>query len=224
MSERKGAFEQAHGGTIFLDEIGELELDFQPRLLRAIESGKVKAVGSTTYRECDVRIIAATNRNLREEVRTGRFRADLYHRLSVVRVELPPLRERREDLPALCQQLLDGKGVILSEESATLVAEYDWPGNVRELRNVLERAVSLAASERVIEPWMLGLELDGGEASTAGFREAKERLIASWERNYLTRLLERTRGNITRAAREGGIDRAYLHRLLKKHGMSVPDD
>jgi DNA-binding NtrC family response regulator len=223
--ERKGAFVEAHQGSLFLDEVGELELDFQPRLLRAIESRKVKPVGGTGWREVDVRIIAASNRNLAEEVRAGRFRADLYHRLSVVRVVLPPLRERREDLPALCEQLLLGRGVELAPATAALLAEYDWPGNVRELRNVLERALSLLGGARIIQPWMLGLDgTAASEESSSNFKQAKERLILGWERNYLTRLLERTRGNITRAAREGGVDRAYLHRLLKKHGMSVPDD
>jgi DNA-binding NtrC family response regulator len=230
--DREGAFAQAHGGTIFIDEIGELELDMQPRLLRALESRKVKPVGATQYREVDVRVIAATNRDLREEVKAGRFRDDLYHRLAVVRVTLPPLRERKEDIPALVEHFLAGKTVEVPPETMALFTEYDWPGNVRELKNVIDRGLSLMGDKQVLLPSLLGLEAAGGPGAAPawptvgheGFREAKERLIASWERDYVTQLLRRAGGNVSRAAREGGLDRVYLHRLIKKYHIANLDD
>jgi transcriptional regulator with GAF, ATPase, and Fis domain len=233
--DREGAFQQAHGGTIFIDEIGELELDMQPRLLRALESRKVKPVGAPHYRDVDVRVIAATNRDLREEVKAGRFRDDLYHRLAVVRVTLPPLRDRKEDVAALVQQFLAGKDVEVPSETMGLFTEYDWPGNVRELKNVIDRGLSLMGHNRVLEPSLLGLEATPGAAPSGtnpqwpsvgneGFREAKERLIASWERDYVMQLLRRAGGNVSKAAREGGLDRVYLHRLIKKYGIANVDE
>jgi transcriptional regulator with GAF, ATPase, and Fis domain len=253
--DREGAFQQAHGGTIFIDEIGELELEMQPRLLRALEQRKVKPVGSGVYREVDVRVIAATNRDLAAEVRAGRFRDDLYHRLAVVTVTLPPLRERRDDVALLVRAFLDeklpGRDVRIPPETLALLTDYDWPGNVRELRNVVERALSLMPKDgptAVLEPGLLGLEPPPatglpsgiGAASSTGeatagpwgalgpgdarFREAKERLITAWERDYVSELLRRAGGNVSRAAREGGIDRVYLHRLMKKHGITFTPD
>jgi transcriptional regulator with GAF, ATPase, and Fis domain len=233
--DRQGAFEQAHGGTIFIDEIGELELDMQPRLLRALESRKIKPVGAAQYREIDVRVIAATNRDLREEVKAGRFRDDLYHRLAVVRVTLPPLRERKEDVAPLVQHFLAGKDVVVPPETMGLFTEYDWPGNVRELKNVIDRGLSLMGQNRVLDPALLGLEAMPGTSTAGtnpqwpsvgneGFREAKERLIASWERDYVTQLLRRAGGNVSKAAREGGLDRVYLHRLIKKYGIANVDE
>jgi two-component system nitrogen regulation response regulator GlnG len=232
--DREGAFAQAHGGTIFIDEIGELELDMQPRLLRALESRKIKPVGATLYRDVDVRVIAATNRDLREEARAGRFRDDLYHRLAVVRVTLPPLRERKEDIPALVAHFLGGREVTVPPETMALFNEYDWPGNVRELKNVIDRGLSLMGAARLLHPGLLGLEATAGahdgralawpSSGNEGFREAKERLIASWERDYVTQLLRRAGGNVSKAAREGGLDRVYLHRLIKKHGIANVDE
>src|SRR5204862_4714436 len=151
---RQGLFEMAHGGTLFLAELGELPLDLQPKLLRALEQREIRRVGANRSSRVDVRIIAATNRDLEEEVKAGRFRQDLFYRLSVVRLRLPPLRERLEDLPLLVRQLLgrmpanqkEGGGHHIrdvSREAMELLAAYRWPGNVRELGNVLERAVSL---------------------------------------------------------------------------------
>jgi two-component system nitrogen regulation response regulator GlnG len=233
--DRQGAFEQAHGGTIFIDEIGELELDMQPRLLRALESRKIKPVGAAQYREVDVRVIAATNRDLHEEVKAGRFRDDLYHRLAVVRVTLPPLRERKQDVPALIEHFLAGKDIEVPAETMALFTEYDWPGNVRELKNVIDRGLSLMGQSRVLEPSLLGLESVPGAPSSGGgghwpavanegFREAKERLIASWERDYVAQLLRRAGGNVSKAVREGGLDRVYLHRLIKKYGIANVDE
>jgi transcriptional regulator with GAF, ATPase, and Fis domain len=234
--DRVGAFEAAHTGTIFIDEVGELELEAQPRLLRALEQRKIKPVGAPNYRDVDVRVVAATNRDLREEVKAGRFRDDLYHRLAVVKVTLPPLRERKEDIAFLVGKFLEGRDIEVPAETLALLTDYDWPGNVRELKNVLDRGTSLMGASRVLSPSLLGLEVPPGAASAGGplpgwatigqegFRDAKERLIAAWERDYVTQLLKRAGGNVSRAAREGGIDRVYLHRLMKKHNIAHTDE
>jgi DNA-binding NtrC family response regulator len=227
--DREGAFARAHGGTIFIDEIGELELAIQPRLLRVLEQHKVKPLGASDYRDVDVRVIAASNRDLREEVKAGRFREDLYHRLSVVVVHLPPLREHKEDLRDLVSAFLDGGKVTVHPDTWAVLAAYDWPGNVRELRNVIERGVSLLGGAGVLDPSWLGID-DAVARAPAGppfpvddarFHEQKERLIAAWEREYLTKLVDRAGGNMAEAARLAGIDRAYVYRLLKKHGLGT---
>jgi two-component system nitrogen regulation response regulator GlnG len=233
--DRDGAFAQAHLGTIFIDELGELELQMQPRLLRAIEQKKVKPVGASAYRDVDVRIVSATNRDLRLEARAGRFRPDLYHRLSVVRIRLPPLRDRKEDLPSLVEHFLAGRDIEVPKETLRLFAEYDWPGNVRELRNVIDRGLSLLGGARVLHPGLLGLDelladppqfpSDGSPTSVQvermiePFKTEKERLVARWEREYLSKLLRGSAGNVAEAARRGGLDRVHLHRLIKKHGI-----
>ena len=234
--DRVGAFEAAHGGSIFIDEVGELELEAQPRLLRALEQRKIKPVGAPHYRDVDVRVIAATNRDLREEVKAGRFREDLYHRLAVVKVTLPTLRDRKDDIPFLVGRFLEGRDITVLPETIALLGDYDWPGNVRELQNVIDRGTSLMGTSRELSPSLLGLEAPppspGGGAPPAGwatlgqegFRDAKERLIAAWESDYVAQLLRRAGGNVSRAAREGGIDRVYLHRLMKKHGIAHSDD
>jgi transcriptional regulator with GAF, ATPase, and Fis domain len=222
--DRSGAFLQAHGGTIFIDEIGELELALQPRLLRVLEQRRIKPVGTSSFRDVDVRIIAATNRDLREEVRRRRFREDLYHRLAVVRVELPPLRGRPDDVLYLARHFLGARDYELTDDTLAALTAHDWPGNVRELRNAVERAVSLSSS-RTLEPWLFGLDEsprsspDAAPSSAAGitFTEAKDRLIAEWERDYVQQLLADSGGNVALAARQGGLDRVYLHRLIKKH-------
>jgi two-component system, NtrC family, nitrogen regulation response regulator GlnG len=232
--DRVGAFESADGGSIFIDEVGELELEAQPRLLRALEQRKIKPVGAPHYRDVDVRVIAATNRDLREEVKAGRFREDLYHRLAVVKVTLPPLRERKEDIVFLVNRFIEGKDIEIPAETMALLTDYDWPGNVRELRNVIDRGTSLMGGGRELSPSLLGLEAPPQTAGATaanwatlgpeGFREAKERLIAAWERDYVQQLLKRAGGNVSRAAREGGIDRVYLHRLMKKHGVASSEE
>ena len=251
---RQGLFELAHGGTLFLDELGELPLDLQPKLLRALESREIRRVGGTRSIRVDVRIIAATNRDLEQEVAGGRFREDLFYRLSVVRLRLPPLRERAEDLPLLVRLLLGrlpanqkpaqaaggGQRIRdLTREAMELLAAYRWPGNVRELGNVLERAVSLADGEvlsardlpEVVrgEPRLPGragatpppIPIDA--ASDGTFKEAKERLLSSFERDYLVSLLKKTGGNISQAAREADIDRKYFRKLMKKYGVAGVD-
>jgi DNA-binding NtrC family response regulator len=179
-----------------------------------------------------VRVIAATNRDLLAEVRAGRFRRDLYHRLAVVRVELPSLRERRQDIPLLVSHFLrlaaemTGRppAVFPPDALAALVA-HDWLGNVRELRNVLEHALSLSEGSGVIDPRFLGLSGEEGEAQGAGndsslpFKQSRERLVDSWERDYVRDLLGKSRHNVSQAARWAGISRVYLHELIKKHGL-----
>ncbi len=217
--DRVGAFEAAHGGTIFLDEVGELPLELQPKLLRALESRQVRRVGDSEYRTIDVRVIAATNRDLDAEVKAGRFREDLYHRLGVIVARIPALREHPSDIPELVARFLGSNGRAPDAESLASLTAYDWPGNVRELRNVIERAVAL---EVPLSPGLIG-----GAAAVARppvdpslpFREAKTQLVEAWERDYVATLIASCDGNISLAARRAGMDRAYLHRLIKKHGF-----
>jgi transcriptional regulator with PAS, ATPase and Fis domain len=239
-SERMGAFEQAHGGTVFLDEIGELELHLQPKLLRALEKKEIRRLGSNTVRHVDVRIIAATNRNLEQEVREGRFREDLYYRLSIVRIELPPLRQRKEDIPLLVRCFLkeltgsdDLSALPDFERNMMLFRQHDWPGNARELRNVVEMAVRGAAGKIELgATFSLGrireAEPDGalaaGETADIPFKLAKNHLVGQFEKEYIRRLLERNGGNISKAAREAQIERAYLQRLVRKHRLNPRRD
>ena len=222
---RDGAFVQAHGGTLFIDEVGELPLELQPRLLRAIDKQQVKPLGAAGYREVDVRVVAATHRDLRDEVAHKRFREDLFHRLSVVQVRLPPLRKRKEDIPALVRELLGATGPSVSPAALALLTEHEWPGNVRELRNVLERARSLLPKgDGAITPTELGFDGAAVDETREGFHAAKDRLIATWERGWVAELLKRAKGNVSQAARVGQLDRVSLHRLMKKHGITAREE
>jgi DNA-binding NtrC family response regulator len=231
VADRVGAFQQANGGTIFLDELGELPLELQPKLLRVLESGELKRVGDDDMRKVDVRVIAATNRDLRAEVRRGRFREDLLYRLEVVKVRLPPLRERFEDIPVIVRHLLRGEiGLEDPIEGANLqrLMAHSWPGNVRELRNVLERAVALAERPIQFDSLVLNLGPQESMPSTIGgalpgvavampFKEAKEQVLESFERAYLDALLARHKGNLTQAAQAAGLSRKHLYDLIKKY-------
>jgi two-component system, NtrC family, response regulator GlrR len=218
---RAGAFESAQGGTVFLDEIGELPLDLQAKLLRALEERTIKRVGSTKPFRLDVRVIAATNRDLREAVNRGGFRADLYYRINVVRMRLPPLRERREDIRLLVDhffRIFTGDDQTAApDELVAPFLEYAWPGNVRELRSAVERAVLMPDPAAWLE---LAETPPGAPAFEAGqsFREAKERAVSAWERWWLTELVKQHGGNLTRAARAARMDRAHLRELLRKYG------
>jgi two-component system nitrogen regulation response regulator GlnG len=220
-ADRAGAFEAAHGGTLFLDEIGELDLELQPRLLRAIERKQVSRLGESHHRTVDVRFIAATNRDLGEEVKAKRFREDLYHRLAVVRVRLPALRDRKEDLPLLVDGFSEPGSAPVLPETMGLLTDYDWPGNVRELGNVLSRARTMAPAGEPLAPVHLGL--DASSASGRGvierFHSAKEKLIEDWEREFLRKLLSAGGHNLSQAARTSGLGRAHLYRLLKKYKL-----
>jgi transcriptional regulator with GAF, ATPase, and Fis domain len=229
-----GAFAMAAGGTLFIDEIGELGSDIQPRLLRALERREVKPLGDSRYTPVDVRVIAASNRDLWQECRAGRFRADLYHRLAVLRVRIPPLRERREDIPFLARHILARRARDLTPDALSLLAAHDWPGNVRELRNVLVHASSLAPDGKLIGPAQLGMDdsvrpvLDAKAglewADGSDFHLAKKQIVQSWERSFLADLMQRAGGNVARAARKAGLDRPYLYRLLRKHGLGLAEE
>ncbi len=227
--DRPGAFVDADGGTLFINEVGELPLDCQPRLLRAIDQGQIKPVGAGRYRHVDLRVIAATHCDLAANVKSGRFRADLYYRLNVVRIDLPPLRSRREDIPLIVRELLPDPGYVVPAETMALLIERDWPGNVRELRNALERAISLCGPARSLTPEMFLTDdvapfasaVSGvAEGPIEGFACTKRRIVAEWERLFLATLLRRANGNITRAAHEGRVDRVYIYRLMRKHGIA----
>jgi transcriptional regulator with GAF, ATPase, and Fis domain len=231
--DRTGAFEAASGGTIFLDEIGELSMDLQPKLLRVIENQEVRRLGETNSRKVDVRVIAATNRDLEREVNKGRFREDLYFRLSVVTITVPSLRERKGDIELLIGHFLEalnarGADRLFTKEVIAELAQHDWPGNVRELRNYVERAIVLeTASLRPppsardfgsIEPGSPSMPMRAIDINTP-FKIAKEGLIDEFERAYLQALLTWSGGNMSKAARHAGIDRMYLHRLVQRHGL-----
>nr|WP_244238983.1 sigma 54-interacting transcriptional regulator [Corallococcus carmarthensis] len=228
-ADRAGAFERAHGGTVFLDEVGELPLELQPRLLRVLERRQVKRVGGNDYRELDVRVVAATHVDLEAAVKAEKFRRDLFHRLAVLRVVLPPLRERPEDIPMLIDTVLERLGKppsTLSDQTRALLVQYPWPGNVRELRNVVDRVVSLGEESLPdIDPGVPGRAASraGGLDLARPFKEAKEQLVEGFERDYLKSLLKRCEGRFNRAAREAGIDRVYLRKLMRKHGLELSD-
>jgi DNA-binding NtrC family response regulator len=227
---RAGAFTQADGGTICLDEIGELDLELQPKLLRVLETGEVRAVGDDEVRKVGVRVIAATNRDLHAETRRGRFRADLFYRLEVVKVRLPPLRHRPEDIPMLVKHLLGERlpaGDEITGDNLQRLVAYSWPGNVRELRNTLQRAVALARpgarfAELVFNlgpapsaPVTIGMDFPG-VAAALPYKEAKAQLLDSFDRTYVGALLKRHRGNVTQAAASAGLSRKHLYDLIKK--------
>jgi DNA-binding NtrC family response regulator len=268
---RQGLFELADGGTLFLDELGELPLDLQPKLLRALEQREVRRVGAAKATKVDVRIIAATNRNLEDEVRAGRFRQDLFYRLSVVKLRLPALRERPDDIPVLVQHFLkngsynrrpDGTQRVrgVSKEAMAAITAYAWPGNVRELVNVVERAVSFSEVETIgltdlpeyvreagsgaarpadgartpppsrvaparseTRPAFAEAPRPGEELMADGvtFKDAKEKWVSSFERDYIRSLLERHGGNISHAARDADIDRKYFRKLMKKYDIDA---
>ncbi len=243
--DRAGKFEIADGGTLFLDEIGELPLGLQPKLLRAIQYGEIQRVGSDRTLRVDVRILAATNRDLASEVAAGRFRADLYHRLAVYPIHIPPLRERREDIPLLAAHFLDqnrqrlGLGPVrLSEEARERLVGADWPGNVRELENVISRGMLRAARQQVgrAGPRLVGLEhldLESAESVPEPSKPAEtvppsgratqppslaDRL-ESFRRREILAAIERHRGNWAAAARELGLHRSNFHHLARRLGI-----
>jgi DNA-binding NtrC family response regulator len=227
--DKQGLIEAADGGTLFLDEIGELPLDQQPQLLRVLDKRQLRRVGDTATIDVDIRVIAATNRDLRAMVKAGTFREDLFYRLAVVRAEIPPLRERKDDVPMLAHHFASeiGRGFDLSPALVAQLAHHDWPGNVRELRNVVERALSLGASSLddlssdAPAPAPSSVAATDPAVLDLPFKEAKAALIEGFEREYLRHLLAKYKGNISRAAQEAGIDRNYIHRLVKKYDLDV---
>jgi len=225
VSDRNGAFLEADGGSIFLDELGELPLDLQPKLLRVLEGGTVRRVGEDKHRRVDVRVIAATHRDLEAEIDAGKFRRDLYYRLAVVLVQVPPLRDRLDDIPLLANHFVKGMGRGDFELPRGLMARfaaYHWPGNVRELRNLVERALAGADVDPLPNESSSARSLQSNEGITdLPFKEAKERLVESFTKEYLVALLEKCNGNISQMAREAGIARNYVHRLVTKYGLKA---
>ncbi|RMH37248.1 MAG: FHA domain-containing protein [Deltaproteobacteria bacterium] len=230
VAPRAGAFEEADGGTVFLDEIGELPLELQPKLLGVLENRALRRVGGNAPRPVDVRVVAATNRDLRAEVNAGRFREDLYFRLAVIKLALPPLRSRLEDLPLLARGLLEALGATPDQlarfTAPAFVASLRhnaWPGNVRELRNYLEQCLVF---DDAVPP---GADIDVASAAVAGepgalavdtslpLAEARKRAIEAFERAYVAQLLREHGGKVAAAAAAAGVDRTYLYKLLRRY-------
>jgi transcriptional regulator with PAS, ATPase and Fis domain len=227
VQDRAGLFEQADGGSLFLDEIGELPLALQPKLLRVLETREVRRVGSNVTRRVDVRVIAATNRDVGRSVNEGTFREDLYYRLAVIEVLLPPLRARREDIPLLARrfyQSFSGRDEELPRELLLSLLRRSWPGNVRELRNFLERTVALGWSERVGPSatdgdLLVPTGLEALVATDLPLKEARDAWNQKFEILYASSVLRRTGGNVTHAATLAGVTRRSLQRLMAQHGI-----
>jgi len=230
LQARRGAFARADGGTLFLDELDALPLDLQPRLLRALETRTVRPVGGDTEQPIDVRVVAAAQRDLAAAVAGGALRPDLYYRLSVVRVTLPPLRARREDIAPIVRALLQARGVAFDNiEGPALarLAAQPWPGNVRELRNAVDRAIALSPGARSFADLRWHVPGDRSESTAAEpqleldqpYAAAKQALLQDFERRYLRALMDRSDGNISAAARAAELDRKHLRTLLRKHGL-----
>ncbi|MFN8826256.1 MAG: sigma-54-dependent transcriptional regulator [Planctomycetota bacterium] len=235
-NSKPGLFQVADGGTLFLDELGELPLAFQPKLLRAIQERSVRPVGSNEQSLVDVRIVAATNRNLQKEVEEGRFRADLFYRLDVVRIAVPPLRDRREDVEALVRHFLQRFGAParierIAPDAMAALRSYTWPGNLRQLRTAIERASALGhppelqlgdfpPEVRGEEPAVLGA---GGDGVGGTFQEMKARAIAELESSYVEALLKKHQGNVTHCSEEAGMARSAFQKLMTKYGIRSAD-
>ena len=226
LEARKGAFLAAHEGTLFLDEIGELPLEVQPALLRALESGEVVPVGEDAPRNVKVRVVAATHRDLPELVRTGAFREDLYYRLAVVTLQVPPLRERREDIVSLARLFARQEGAAdLDDDVLEEMGKREYPGNVRELRNLVLAYVALGRLD-VVAPTIFAQP--GAPHATsalvldASYLAQRDAIVDDFTRRYFTALLEHTKGNQSEAARLAGLDRTYLGRMLAKLGLARP--
>ncbi len=232
-ASRVGAFEAAEGGTVFLDEIGEFPLDLQPTLLRVLENREIRRVGSNTVRPVDVRVIAATNRDLRSEVNEGRFRSDLYYRLAVLQVRMPLLRERPEDIPVLARVILESLGAggdeideLLTPQLLGRMERGDWPGNVRELRNYLEHCLVMEAAPPIDEDASGETPVVRAPVAAAPapaydfdipFSDMRKQVIADFEQAYIKELLDRHDGKVAKAAKSVGLGRVHLYRLIRKY-------
>lgn len=235
--DKKGLVEEAEHGTLFLDEIGDLGLLFQTKLLRLLQEGEFKPVGSTLTKKADLRFIAATNHDLRADVAEKKFREDLYYRLNVIHFELPPLKDRKSDIPLLAYHFLEkytrinGKDIRdLSPGAVRTLTEYDFPGNVRELENIIERGV-IYCRDKTLSEADLHLQ-DDNESICSNekenfcllpFRDAKEHSMQMFHKKYIEALLRDTNGNVSLAAERAGIQRQYMHRLMKETGVSSED-
>ena len=221
IADRRGLFQAAQGGSLFLDEIGDMPLPLQVKLLRALEERKIRPVGSHESHDIDVRVIAATHRKLEELIASGQFREDLYYRLNVVKLYIPTLAERREDIPLLANHFLSRLAeryrksrLALAPEAMQLLVSAPWPGNVRQLLNVMEQAVALAPTE-VIPESLVRQALDVADTALTPLDEARR----AFERDYLVRILKITGGNVTKAARLAGRNRTEFYRLLERHSL-----
>ncbi|MFQ6043523.1 MAG: sigma-54-dependent transcriptional regulator, partial [Candidatus Poribacteria bacterium] len=237
ITTKRGLFEIADGGTLFLDEVGDLPLPIQSKLLRVLQEREFRRVGGTKLLNVDVRIISATNKDLRREIDKGSFREELYYRLNVLSIHLPPLRERRGDVPLLAKHFLQRvkqsnpkpiTGILPA--AMELLERHSWPGNVRELQNVIERAVSLAEGT-VIEPEELPEYIRSPKKGALrlsyksdSFKEAKEEIIEAFEKDYLINLLRRHDNNISQAAKTAGINRKTIHRLIQKYKLNAVNE
>jgi DNA-binding NtrC family response regulator len=239
MKDKKGLVEEADHGTLFLDEIGDISSLVQIKLLRLIQEGEFKAVGEARIRKVDVRFLAATHQDLQARIRSGEFREDLFYRLNVINIQLPPLRDRAEDIPVLAQYFLrkfaalHAKNVLsIAPESLDRLLSWEWPGNIRELENVIERGVIMARSD-VLKLEDLGMpslqEIDTSKlAAMEGvyelpFKEAKDKLMEDFQTAYISRLLTKHGGNVSKAARDSGVKRQYLHRLMRETNVESKD-
>jgi DNA-binding NtrC family response regulator len=234
VATRMGLFEAANGGTILLDEVGELPLQAQVKLLRALQEGEIKRVGSSEEINVDVRVIAATNVNLHSAMLAGSFREDLYYRLNVITIQLPPLRQRLDDIPLLAYHFLrkyavrSGRDIRrISLEAMRAMRAYGWPGNVRELENAIERAVVMCRSDVILPGDLPRAVVNTSETVVSRnvlldlpFADAKKRIVDNFEREYMVELLRRSGGNVSEAARQAGLDRSNFRRVLKKHGVA----
>jgi len=224
VADRRGLFQAAQGGTLFLDEVGDMPLSLQVKLLRALEERKVRPVGSSAAEDVNVRVVSATHRKIEERIASGEFREDLYYRLNVVKLYIPALAERREDIPLLANHFLARlsaryeKGQLaIAPEAMELLVSAPWPGNVRQLLNVIEQAVALAATE-VIPESLVRQAIDVADTALTPLDEARR----AFERDYLVRILKITSGNVTKAARLAGRNRTEFYRLLERHSLE-PD-
>jgi DNA-binding NtrC family response regulator len=225
-TRRAGAFERAEGGTLLLDDVGELSLELQPQLLAALERRRFTPLGAAQDRAADVRVLAATSRDLRGAVNRGAFREDLYYRLAVTTLDVPPLRDRIGDLPLLAEHFLREAGgsqpfeAVFKPAVLEQMARHGWPGNVRELRNFVEAMVVLgeAPMHDTAVGSSLGLSLPA-ELLSKSYAEARSEVLSAFEQRYLSQLLEGTQGNVSGAARRASMDRSYLIKLLEKHGL-----
>jgi DNA-binding NtrC family response regulator len=221
---RAGAFEEAHGGTVFLDELGELPAELQSHLLGVLERQRFRRVGGSQELAVDVRVVAATNRDLREEVNQGRFRLDLYYRVAAVRIDIPPLRDRPDDIPLLVAHFLREAGhggpvaSVLDAAKLAELKQHRWPGNVRELRNYVEAVVATGEGTLLDAPGE-PQRPQSDDVTDLPYKEARRRVVQAFERAYLSRLVERADGNVSKAARMGKMDRSHLSELLRRHGL-----
>jgi DNA-binding NtrC family response regulator len=242
ISAKQGLFEAADRGTLFLDEVSNLSMETQGKLLRVLEAKRVKKVGDTAEQDIDIRLVTATNRDLWEMVEAGEFREDLYYRLNVVPLQLPALRERQGDIPRLAVHFLDrfcrklgAEKKMFSSEAMAMMESYSWPGNVREMRNIIER-IAILCDQQVIEPQHLPPEIqrtpsvgsvstlpDNWEEFKRFKQQARDAAVLNLERQFLSQALRRCDGNVSKAAEEVGMQRTNFHALMRKCDLSVDD-